>query len=165
MKPVLMIISAIGGLGTCQVDMVSLELQNLRGAIAVYKIRTERWPRTLDELVDAGMLDRSPNDPWGRPYLWIRPVDDRKHGCLMSAGEDGALGTRDDRTAGCELELLNQHLLVEAGLAREGKRSDAYGNPIYIVRRRGGLLAWSFGPDGKPDTDDDQMARIARKGR
>ena len=159
MKLALLLLS----LTVSEVDPIQLDLQNLRGAIAVFKIRTERWPRQLSELVELGVLDREPKDRWGRAYLWIRPVDDRKHGCLLSLGLDGVAGTKDDVTAGCELDLLNQHLLMEAGLSRAGDRQDAYGNQIYIVRRRGSLLAWSFGPDGRPDTDDDQMARIAKR--
>ena len=162
MKPLAMI-AALLGLYISERDTVSVDLQNLRGAIAVYKIRTERWPRQLTDLVDLGVLDRLPKDPWGHAYLWIRPIDDRKHGCLMSLGKDGVPGTKDDVAAGCELDLLNQHLLMEAGLSHAGDRQDAYGNQIYIVRRRGSLLAWSFGPDGRPDTDDDQMARIAKR--
>ncbi len=145
------------------VDQTKVELQSLRGAIAVFKIREDRWPRTLDELVEARLLQKVSRDAWGNAFLWLRPVDDRGHGCLLSAGEDHRPGTGDDLAEGCERTVLNQHLLVQAGLARAQDRVDAYGNQIYLVRRQNMLLAWSFGADGKPDTSDDQMARIGKK--
>ena len=136
-------------------------LMSLRGAIAVFKIRNDRWPRTLEELAEARLIERVPTDPWGRAFLWLRPIQDRGHGCLLSTGPDGEPGTGDDVSEGCDRTVLNQHLLVRAGLSR-APRFDAYGNRIQLLRS--GSLAWSFGPDGKPDTSDDQMARVAPTG-
>jgi hypothetical protein len=141
-------------------DRTESTLMSLRGAIAVFKIRNERWPRTLTELAEARLIDRVPTDSWGRAFLWLRPIQDRGQGCLLSTGPDGEPGTGDDVGEGCDRAVLNQHLLVQAGLTH-APRFDAYGNRIQLLRS--GTLAWSFGPDGKPDTSDDQMARIGGK--
>ncbi len=53
----------------------------------------ERWRR-------GGYLKRLPNDPWGRPYQYVRPGT---HGAidLLSFGRDGAAGgTGDDADIG-----------------------------------------------------------------
>ncbi len=143
-------------------DATESTLMSLRGAIAVFKIRNERWPRTLTELVQARLIETVPKDGWGRELVWLRPTDDRTHGCLMSVGADGVPGTADDVAEGCDRTLLNEHLLLEAGLSR-APTLDAYGRPIQLLPQEHGLMAWSYGPDGKPDTADDQMARIGRR--
>lgn len=148
--------------GAPERESTEATLMSLRGAIAVFKIRTDRWPRTLAELAEARLVERVPKDGWGRAFLWVRPVDDRTHGCLLSTGRDGVPGTDDDVAEGCDRMLLNQHLLLAAGLSRSVGR-DAYGNPIRLLQRPYGTLAWSFGPDGEPDTADDQMARVRTK--
>ncbi len=139
-------------------------LMSLRGAIAVFKIRTDRWPRNLAEVAEARLIDAVPNDAWGRPFLWLRPIDRRGSGCLLSTGPDGQPATADDVTEGCDPAVLNQHLLVRAGLLHASEQRDAYGHPIQLLHEGHGLLAWSYGPDGRPDTSDDQVARIAERG-
>lgn len=146
-------------------DDTRVRMMSLRGAIAVFKIRTDRWPRTLDDLIEARIVDRVPTDGWGHPFLWVRPTKDESHGCLLSFGADGRIGSKDDLREGCDLRLLNQHLLVQAGLHGATDQLDAYGHTIQLVEGHGVSLAWSYGEDGKPDTADDQVARLARRQR
>lgn len=146
-------------------DETRMRLMSLRGAIAVFKIRTDRWPRTLEDLVEARLVDQVPRDGWDNSFVWVRPVNDDSHGCLLSSGADGRTGSVDDLVEGCDLRLLNQHLLVDAGFHHAMDRLDAYGNQIRIIKGNGVSLAWSYGRDGRPDTSDDQVARVARRER
>jgi hypothetical protein len=95
-------------------DRTEATLSSLRGAIAVFKIRNDRWPRTIDELARARLIDRAPVDAWGHSFLWLRPVEPNGSGCLLSMGPDGKPGTDDDLEQGCDRAALDQYLSLRA---------------------------------------------------
>ena len=101
------------------------------------------------------MCSVSPRCLTENELVFIRPR------CLISRGQDGVLGTEDDLQLDCTPELVNQHILLDAGLKGDAARNDAYGRKIRFIHSGNVLLAWSYGQDGKPDTKDDQVARIA----
>lgn len=89
----------------------AVDIQTLKGALQMYKLRNNRYPTTeqgLEALVSAptiepiprnypegGYIDRLPEDPWGTPYALISPgelgaID------IFSNGPDGEPGTDDD---------------------------------------------------------------------
>ncbi|WP_338519339.1 type II secretion system major pseudopilin GspG [Alteromonas gracilis] len=89
----------------------AVDIQTLKGALQMYKLRNNRYPSTeqgLEALVSAptiepiprnypegGYIDRLPEDPWGNPYALISPgelsaID------IFSNGPDGEPGTDDD---------------------------------------------------------------------
>ena len=89
----------------------AVDIQTLKGALQMYKLRNNRYPTTeqgLEALVSAptiepiprnypegGYIDRLPEDPWRNPYALISPgelsaID------IFSNGPDGEPGTDDD---------------------------------------------------------------------
>jgi hypothetical protein len=49
---------------------VRADVQDLDAAIGVYRKQVGRPPRSLDELVRAGILNAIPRDPDGQPYAY-----------------------------------------------------------------------------------------------
>ncbi|MGB2426936.1 MAG: type II secretion system major pseudopilin GspG, partial [Alteromonas sp.] len=89
----------------------AIDIQNIEGALQMYKLRNNVFPTTeqgLDALVEeptieplprnfpvGGFIQRLPEDPWGNPYTLISPgelglVD------VFSNGPDLEPGTDDD---------------------------------------------------------------------
>jgi hypothetical protein len=138
-------------------------------ALELYRLKELHYPKRLLDLTHApsgnkAVLDVLPKDAWGHDIVWYPSPLGQKRGCLLSRGADGELGTDDDIVAGdCDRRLLNEHLLINAGLTGNKHARDAYGRPIKLIPQRLGLLAWSLGEDGIADTADDQVARIASK--
>jgi general secretion pathway protein G len=82
------------------------DLKSVAQALDLYRMDAGTYPTTeqgLAALVERpvappvparwnprGYLDRTPLDPWGRPYVYVRAADDRYH--LKSLGADGAEG-------------------------------------------------------------------------
>lgn len=143
-------------------DLAQSQLRDLRQSIFLYRARYGRWPTSLAHLAttDVGILEKVRPDPWGNDFLWLRPGRTDSAGCLLSVGRDGRPGTADDVTEVCDREILNQHLVLRAGLDDAEERRDAYGRLIRLIERDGHRLVWSYGPDGVPDTDDDVMGRV-----
>lgn len=50
-----------------KVSMAVADLRVLDNRLKSHKLRTETFPAALNEL-----LDPSPSDPWGQPYLYLR---------------------------------------------------------------------------------------------
>jgi general secretion pathway protein G len=87
-----------------------LQIENLEGALKLYKLDTGTYPTTeqgLDALVqkpstgaipknwrEGGYLEKAkvPEDPWGRPYVYISPGIKNKDFDLKSLGADGEEG-------------------------------------------------------------------------
>jgi general secretion pathway protein G len=87
-----------------------LQMENLEGALKLYKLDNGSYPTTdqgLEALVEkptTGVIPRNwreggylekgkvPPDPWGRPYLYISPGLKHKDFDLRSLGADGEEG-------------------------------------------------------------------------
>ena len=87
-----------------------LQIENLEGALKLYKLDSGAYPSTeqgLDALVqkpttgvvprswrEGGYLEKAkvPADPWGRPYVYISPGIKNKDFDLKSLGADGEEG-------------------------------------------------------------------------
>ncbi|MBT0587855.1 type II secretion system major pseudopilin GspG [Alteromonas oceanisediminis] len=101
----------LGNQEEAQLKKAAVDIQQLEGALEMYKLRNNTFPTTeqgLDALVtaptieplprnypDGGFIKRLPDDPWGNPYGLISPgelsvVD------IFSNGPDGQPGTDDD---------------------------------------------------------------------
>ncbi len=86
------------------------EISHIKTALATFEIDNSRFPTTaegLDALVVAPPdLDRTwggpylemvPLDKWGHPYVYTSPGNvDTTSFDLVSAGDDGVMGTEDD---------------------------------------------------------------------
>jgi len=91
-----------------------LQIENLEGALKLYKLDTGVYPSTeqgLDSLVqrpatgaipktwrEGGYLEKAkiPLDPWGRPYVYVSPGIKNKDFDLKSLGADGEEGGEGD---------------------------------------------------------------------
>ena len=101
----------IGTQNEAQLKKAAIDIQNIEGALQMYKLRNNVFPTTeqgLDALVEeptieplprnfpvGGFIQRLPDDPWGNPYTLISPgelglVD------VFSNGPDLEPGTDDD---------------------------------------------------------------------
>ena len=101
----------LGNQEEAQLKKAAVDIQQLEGALEMYKLRNNKFPTTeqgLEALVTAptiepiprnfpegGFIKRLPDDPWGSPYGLISPgelgmVD------IFSNGPDGEPGTEDD---------------------------------------------------------------------
>jgi general secretion pathway protein G len=87
-----------------------LQIENLEGALKLYKLDTGTYPTTeqgLEALVQkpsAGAIPRNwreegylekgkvPPDPWGKPYVYVSPGVKNKDFDLKSLGADGEEG-------------------------------------------------------------------------
>ena len=101
----------IGTQNEAQLKKAAIDIQNIEGALQMYKLRNNVFPTTeqgLEALVEeptieplprnfpvGGFIQRLPDDPWGNPYTLISPgelglVD------VFSNGPDLEPGTDDD---------------------------------------------------------------------
>jgi hypothetical protein len=78
------------------------QLENVNGAIEIYRGTHQDYPDSLAELVhpsdgSAPVLSRVPRDGWGRALLYRHPSAHAETGFdLFSAGQDGIAATADD---------------------------------------------------------------------
>lgn len=101
----------LGNRDVAQVKKAAVDIQQLEGALEMYKLRTNTFPTTeqgLEALVSAptidpiprgyppeGIIKRLPLDPWGNEYVLLNPGELGAYD-LYSAGPDGLQGTEDD---------------------------------------------------------------------
>jgi len=141
---------------------VELQFEAIWAAIDAHAEHRGSLPNSLSDLTGdapSATLERTPLDPWDKPFVWLRPIGATGRGCLLSGGPDRRPGTLDDLRSECEPSELNPFLLAEAG-RRPYPVLDAFGRKIRVIRRRRTTMVWSFGPDGQPDTPDDLVARV-----
>lgn len=85
-------VAVIPNLQKAQRDRVYVDFGNISSALKLYYARKGSYPDTgagLKALVDMQILEKAPEDPWGKPYVYLlengKPV-------LMSYGADGNAG-------------------------------------------------------------------------
>ncbi|MCY1017784.1 type II secretion system protein GspG [Pyxidicoccus sp. MSG2] len=79
--------------GCSRQDRARLDLLNLEKAFELYVQRTGRLPSReegLQALVEAGVLEKLPVDPWGNPYAFSIAEDG--HAEVSTLGVDGVTG-------------------------------------------------------------------------
>jgi hypothetical protein len=100
-------------------------LASIERAVRVYYDASGQYPRSLDDLLKARVLDRGTTiDPYGRPYRYILRSADGKFG-LYGRGPDGAI----DVGLSFERSLAP---VSEAGSARHGRPTDRRPGVIVI---------------------------------
>lgn len=101
----------LGNRDVAQVKKAAVDIQQLEGALEMYKLRTNSFPTTdqgLEALVSAptidpiprgyppeGIIKRLPTDPWGNDYVLLNPGEIGAYD-LYSFGPDQIEGTEDD---------------------------------------------------------------------
>lgn len=80
-------------------------INRARGDIKSYQTTLElfalknndQYPESLQELVQKEFIQEVNRDPWGTPYIYVKPGNRYRNAYdLFSAGPDGAEGTEDD---------------------------------------------------------------------
>ena len=80
-------------------EWTSLEVKNIANALDMYRVKHQRLPETLGELVPNDMKEVR-NDPWGHPYVYLHgDLFSEPRFIVMSVGKDGVPGTKDDVVA------------------------------------------------------------------
>jgi uncharacterized protein YfaS (alpha-2-macroglobulin family) len=128
---------------------------------AVLAARPARLPATLEDvrsITQAAKIDDSELlDPWGTPYkVEVSIVGDDEVVCMVSAGPDKRIGTRDDLS----FELMRRDFFALAGerltklvveAVKAGRALPATSNGLKALALSGGLnLDTTFDPHGKP---------------
>lgn len=101
----------LGNRDVAQIKKAAVDIQQLEGALEMYKLRTNSFPTSeqgLNALVSAptidpiprsyppeGIIRRLPSDPWGNEYVLLSPGEIGPYD-LYSLGPDQIGGTEDD---------------------------------------------------------------------
>lgn len=102
--------NVIGRPDEARVTVAKTDLNSIAGALEMYRLDNRTYPTTrqgLDALAvrpttppapsnwhKGGYLQQLPIDPWGNPYVYRRPGEDRRFD-LISYGADGQPGGDD----------------------------------------------------------------------
>ena len=101
--------NVIGRIDDAQISRVQQDLRGVENALKFYRLDNFTYPTTeqgLAALVNkppdpniknwqsGGYLDRLPKDPWGNPYLYLRPGNNGEID-IYSLGRDGRPGGED----------------------------------------------------------------------
>lgn len=78
--------------GALAQDTAALQARNLQEGRTLFELRHGRAPVSFDELVEVGLFETVPKDPWGESFM----VDED---CVRSAGPDGVWSSEDDVVA------------------------------------------------------------------
>jgi general secretion pathway protein G len=98
--------NVIGRVDDAQITKAKAEISNIENAMKFYRLDNFNYPTTeqgLDALVNkpadpnvknwksGGYLDRLPADPWGNPYIYLSPGNQREID-IYTLGRDGQPG-------------------------------------------------------------------------
>jgi general secretion pathway protein G len=104
-------IKVLPTIDTAKVDKAKADVAMLEQAVEMFRLGTQAYPTSSDGLQAlisppaslprpelyqrGGYVKRLPNDPWGRPYVYVQPGT---HGAfdIYSLGADGAPGGEAD---------------------------------------------------------------------
>lgn len=100
-------VAVFNQLQNAQAKTAKTQIQQIANALDMYKLSYRQYPSTAEGLQalvtprDGGapVMNSIPEDPWGRPYVYIYPGQNNPRGFdLYSYGPDGAAGGGDDIT-------------------------------------------------------------------
>ena len=81
------------GQAEIQARKLSLAEMEIPRALDLYLLVRGRYPDTLEQLHDEGLLTETLHDPWNRPWVYEQQQSTYR---LVSRGPDGRIGTPDD---------------------------------------------------------------------
>ncbi len=101
----------LGRADEARVSKVHADFKNIESALKMYRLDNSRYPTTEQGLValvkkptiapiprkwrDEGYLLDVPVDPWGTPYVYLRPGREGRTFDIYSLGADGVQGGED----------------------------------------------------------------------
>ncbi|RMG19161.1 MAG: type II secretion system protein GspG [Deltaproteobacteria bacterium] len=93
-------VAVIPQLKEAKVKQARIDIQNIKNAADLYYNKHSRYPTTdegIAALVQEKMLDKTPKDPWNRPYIYRYPGVKNPNGPdIGTYGADGQPGGTDD---------------------------------------------------------------------
>ena len=85
---------ATNAFGGAQQDTAKKDIENLVSSVEMYRMQKKnQCPKSVQDLVDAGIVRKVTKDPWDSDYVIKCEGSDIK---ISSPGEDTELGTEDD---------------------------------------------------------------------
>ena len=85
-------VSLGGKIGNAKHDLTVTAIQRLKGELGLFKVRENRYPEDLEELVRRGQMEEVPPDGWDRAFIYRRPGERGAPFDIVSYGADGAPG-------------------------------------------------------------------------
>jgi general secretion pathway protein G len=76
-------------------DAAAKEIIELSKAAQMYQMRKGSCPKSPQDLLAVGLIDKTHADPWGSDYVFTCPGEHAELD-IASAGKDRELGTEDD---------------------------------------------------------------------
>ncbi len=92
---------------------VQADFVMLSNAIDVYRLQTKKYPRQLQDLVDASIIKKLQKDPWGNDYVYTPPGQSKTY-LITSYGADGVPGGTGENQ-----DLTTEN--IDDVIARQGK--------------------------------------------
>ncbi len=104
--------NVMGSKHKADIDLTSVKISNIEGALDLFKIAHNRYPTTeeglkalvskpddpdVENYPDGGYLKKIPKDPWGNEFLYLSPGSNGAVD-IWSKGPDENPGTEDDIT-------------------------------------------------------------------
>ena len=90
--------------GSAKAKTAKAQMQMLETALDTYRLDLGDYPKTLTELLKSDKLGwdgpympkKTPDDPWGHPYVYQSPGPTGQPYLLLSYGKDGREGGEDE---------------------------------------------------------------------
>jgi len=103
-------IYVVGRIRKARITRVQADMKTLEDAIAHFQMDKGRYPESLEELVQEGILQALPQDPWGNAYVYEQTDDTTPPYTITCYGADGRAGGEGDNK-----DLTNHELLHGGG--------------------------------------------------
>ncbi len=88
---------AVGGRGTeAKRGASRSSLTTVQSSIEQFHLEKNRYPSSLQELVEMKYLQKYPRDGWKRDFVFVSPSSDGRPYDCYSTGQDGTIGGGDD---------------------------------------------------------------------
>ncbi len=85
--------NVIGQADKANAGLAETQLKQLKDSCNMYRIQNKKFPEKLDDLVDKGVIEEVPMDPWDNEYVFEKTGNKIK---MYSNGADGLPNTEDD---------------------------------------------------------------------
>jgi len=77
-------------------ERVLSDLAALHAAATIYYLDSQKWPNTVEDLVDAKLIQKLATDPWGGQYQIYSSGKSVEVVCLGADGSEGGIGIEAD---------------------------------------------------------------------
>ena len=82
-------------------DAAKLSIAQIENALGIYKLKSNKYPKSLDEASKYMKGGKVPNDPWDQPFEYSTSSNCGEDYEIVSIGADGKRGGDDD-VSSCE---------------------------------------------------------------